>query len=147
MFLHGPLGLLPFAPISRVDPADATRIKSVIQERLVNEATRSQRDLLSAALVQLLALRYDDSQINLWRDMMATHDISHTYRAKMFRDEGRFEEAREGIVEQGTDKFGPLPAEAETAINNAIADLGRLHTLRKRILKVSSWQELLADVC
>jgi hypothetical protein len=144
-FLTGPLGMLPFAPIARVDLNAAAHVKLVIKDRLQHEATRSQRDILAAALVQLLALRYDDESINFWRDMMATLDISKTHLAEMFREEGRLEEKRADVLRMGRKKFAaPAPPEAKAAIE-AITDLDRLNELIDRALDVSSWQDLLSN--
>src|SRR5205807_101440 len=83
--------------------------KTLIKDRLQNEATRSQRELLSAALVQLLALRYKRDEIAFWRDLMATLDISKTDLAEMFREEGRLEQTRADVLRMGRKKFG-VPA-------------------------------------
>jgi hypothetical protein len=59
------------------------------------------------------------------------------------RDEGRIEEAQEMILLQGSDKFGS-PSDAITAALKTITDLERLHRMGRRVLIVSSWDELLA---
>jgi len=143
-FLKGPLGLLPFAPISQIDRADAPRVKSIIQGRLATEATRSQRDVLRAALVQLLALRYDKQEIAFWSDMMATLDISKTDLAEMFREEGRLEKTRADLIRFAKKKFKAPPPPETQSVLLGITDVQRLDDLMDRILDVDNWQELLA---
>jgi hypothetical protein len=147
-FLRGPLALIPLAPVANVDQTDVPSVLSEVKGRAYREATRSHADTLWAAAIQLLALRYDEDSINRWEDVMATLDISKTPLANMFRKEGRVEgrveEAREGILTQGTKRFGAITPEAKAAVGN-ITDLARLHALRDRLLDVNSWQELLAE--
>lgn len=144
-FLSGPLGMLPFAPVARVDPATAGHVETVIKERLQHEATRSQRDILGAALVQLLALRYDDNEINLWRDMMATLDVANTPLFKKWAEEARVREAQTNLLRMAEKKFrSPPPPEAAAAVAGTI-DLNRLRDLQDRVLDVNSWQELLSN--
>ena len=89
-FLNGPLGLLPFAPISRVNATEFPRVKLRIEERLAKEATRSQSETLRSALFQLLALRYNESEIGFWSDLMATLDISKTPLVKSIETKPQF---------------------------------------------------------
>ncbi len=147
-FLNGPLGLLPLAPLSKFDPADAARVKKVIEQRIKAEASDSLGLTLRTALVNLLALRYDECEIAFWSDLMATLDISHTPLANMFRKEGRVEGRIEGqivmFLEMGEDKLGE-PADAVRATIQAITDEARIRQLRRRLPVVNSWDELLAE--
>jgi hypothetical protein len=69
---------------------------------------------------------------------------STTYQAivREGREEGRTEEARRMLLLQGETKFG-RDAAARAQIEG-IADLARLEELGVRIVKASSWEELLA---
>jgi hypothetical protein len=144
-FLQGPLGLLPFAPIALVDRTDATRVKSVIKDRLINEASRSQREILAVALIQLLALRYDKNEVGFWRDLMATLDISKTPLVKMFQEEAQLEQARADLLRMAQKKFGSPATPEAASIVAATSDLSRLNELMERVFDVDSWQELLAS--
>ena len=83
---------------------------------------------------------------------MATLDISKTPLANMYRREGRDEGRTEGrtegrretLLEQGTEKFGEPPVEIANTIA-AIADDLRLRDLLKRLIKATTWQNLLAE--
>ncbi len=65
---------------------------------------------------------------------------SVTYQAII--EEGEAKEARKMILLQGGSKFGEPSAEAEAALN-ALSDVGQLEKLGVRLLRVSSWEELL----
>lgn len=58
--------------------------------------------------------------------------------------EGRAEEARRMLLRLGRAKLGPADA-ATVAALEALTDLDRLEALGERLLKVASWQELLAE--
>ncbi len=146
-FLTGPLGLVPLAPLARIEPGDAPRVKATIADRLTREAGRSEGDALRLCLFELLGLRYDDEGVVFWRDLMATLDFSKTYLAGMLRNEGRTEGKAEGrretLIEQGTEKFGPPLPEVRATIES-LTDEGELRRLLSRVLHVESWADLLA---
>ena len=58
------------------------------------------------------------------------------------KDVGAREELRKVLLLLGQDRFGPASARVSRALN-AINELERLEGLTVRLLKVSSWQELL----
>jgi hypothetical protein len=66
---------------------------------------------------------------------------SVTYQAIV--DEGRLEEARQTLLELGSEQLGQPSEDIEQAIGQ-ITDLDRLHQLRRRLRNVGSWKELLA---
>lgn len=65
---------------------------------------------------------------------------SVTYQAII--EEGQAKEARKIIFMLGSSKFGEPSAEAEAALN-ALSDVRQLEKLGVRLLRVSSWDELL----
>lgn len=142
LFLNGPLGLLPFAPIAQVRAQDVPRVKSIIEERLKVEASRSQRDILSAALVQLLALRYDEVEVAFWRDLMATLDISGTPLVKMWQAKAVLERAREDVLRLGRKKFASPPPPQSEAFLRSATDLSLFDEMMDRILDANNWAEL-----
>jgi hypothetical protein len=149
--LAGDLGLLPLAPLGKLpdDVAVTDGLASVIQrliERLEREAPLDQaRRLLTAAYV-LTGLRIPDKAAarQLFQGVRAMRE-SVTYMAILDegRDEGRIDEAKKIILRLGRELFGP-PDEATAATLAAIEDLERLEFLSDQLLKVKSWQELLA---
>jgi Domain of unknown function (DUF4351) len=142
--LRGPLAMLPLTPLTRVDPDEVPRVLSEMNRRTDHEATRAQAETLWAATFQLLALRYDQTTIERWRDFMATLDISKTPLVKMIQRDAAVEQARASLLRQGQKKFGtPAPGEIQATISG-LADLDRLNALSERLLDVNSWQELLA---
>jgi hypothetical protein len=146
-FLTGPLALLPFAPLAAVTPAAAPELGQRIKARLEADGTRANWEWVTTALMQLLGLRYDEGEIDDWRDLMTTLDFSKTHLAEMLRDEGRddgrIEEARNTILAMGSRRYGEAPADVASQIS-VLADLDRLHALRDRLFDATSWQELLS---
>jgi hypothetical protein len=65
---------------------------------------------------------------------------SVTYQAIVQR--GKVQVAREWLLYLGQERFG-APEEAVRAMLNAIADPEPLEEMKKRLLHVDSWQELL----
>ncbi len=57
-------------------------------------------------------------------------------------DEGREEQVKEDILRLGQQRFG-FPDESITARLSGITDLDRLNRLIERLLKATSWQDLL----
>lgn len=66
---------------------------------------------------------------------------SVTYQAIL--EEGRVDGIKKMLLVLGTDRFG-APDEATSAVIGAINEEARLEELSKRLLHVSSWEELLA---
>jgi hypothetical protein len=65
---------------------------------------------------------------------------------KVLEDRGAGKHAKELIVRQGSELFGePPPAVRETLDRISVYDLVRLDGLLLRLLKVNSWEELMAE--
>jgi hypothetical protein len=141
--LQGPLALLPLAPITAVDQQAARPVISEVRERLQREATRSESERLWNATSILLAFRFQANDLDELRDFMASVDLFETSFARLAQGIGAIREARTMLLELGAEKFGPVPAEVEATIQ-AIEDIPELRRLTKRVIAVSSWQELLA---
>jgi len=148
--LAGPLGTLPLAPLGQLPEGASLEegLATVIQrlvERVWSEATPEKAKLLLTASYILTGLRvHRDVALNLFRGVRAMRE-SDTYLAILDegRDEGRLEEAKKWLLELGREQLGP-PDESVTAAITALMDLERLGRMRSRLLKVGSWQELLA---
>jgi hypothetical protein len=99
----------------------------------------SLRRLLTAAFV-LTGLRVPrEVATNVFQGVRAMKD-SDTYMAIL--DEGREIEARKWLLFQGEERFG-APEESVKTRLESITDLERLERLGRRLLRASSWQELL----
>lgn len=145
-FLAGGVGTLPLAPLCQlpgnltVDEALAGVIRRVAERIQAEAAPESVGDLLTATFV-LTGMRVEPIRaVELFRGVSAMH-ASSTYQYIL--DEGRVAEARRILLLIGEVRFGAAD-EASSAALEAIADLGRLERMSKRLLSVSSWQELLA---
>lgn len=144
--LSGPLGTLPLAPLCRLpenmpmEDALAGVIRR-IDERLRRDTSPPTSALLLSAAYVLTGLRLPRERANqLFQGVRAMRESS-TYQAIL--EEGAIGEAQGMILLQGRDKFGS-PSEAITAALRTITDLERLRRMGRRILIVSSWNELLA---
>jgi hypothetical protein len=147
-WLSGGLGLVPLAPLGDVRQQDLPSVIARMKQRLEREAPPGQAaDLWSAAYI-LMGMRYEEALVQRLLQGVLTMKESVTYQA-IIREgeakgkaEGKAEEARRLIFLQGRDKFGEPPMEAEAALN-ALSDVNRLEELSLRLLRVSSWKELL----
>jgi hypothetical protein len=144
--LAGHLGTLPLALLCRLpenvpmEDALADVIRRM-DERLQRETSPPESALLLSAAYVLTGLRLPRERADhLFQGVRAMRESS-TYQAIL--DEGRIEEAQGMILLQGRDKFGS-PSDVITAALKTITDLERLHRMGRRILIVSSWDELLA---
>jgi len=143
-FLNGPLGLVPFAPLADVKTDDLPMILTAVKARIDRDASRSDGEFLRETTFQLLALRYDKVFIHKMREFMTKLDLSQNSWVQAIRQEGAVEEAREGILALGEEKFGSIPDSIRSSLER-IDDLGRLHLVRKRLIRAKSWQELLSE--
>ena len=149
--LQGGLATLPLAVLGRLP--DALRLTdalaSVVKrlaERLQQEAAGEQAKRLLAAAYILTGLRLpkpeDVSQV--FRGVSIAMRESVTYQAILNegRNEGRIEELHRTILRLGRERFGEADETIRQSIE-AIADIDALEDLSLRLLKVSSWAELL----
>lgn len=146
------LGKLPDA--LRLEDALADLIKR-LEQRLHQEAAGKQAERLLTAAYVLTGLRLpkpkDVSQ--LFRGVSIAMRESVTYQAILEegREEGRVEGREEGRVEElhrtvlrlGRERFGEADETTRQNIE-AIRDIDALEELSVRLIKVSSWGELLA---
>jgi predicted transposase YdaD len=139
------VGLLPLAPLTDEAAANLEPVVKRVNERLKGEAPADLAGKLMTATFVLMGLRYEaDLTAQLYREVTQMEESS-TYQLILSRGEarGRVEEARETLMDVGQLKFGEPDAAQRVAIE-AITDRQRLRLLTRRVLAVSSWQELLA---
>jgi predicted transposase YdaD len=140
--LRGGLGILPLAPLADVERSRLPAIMEQIDERFERDATPSGAGDLRAATLLLLGLRYDRSEARQLLQGVKGMRESSTYQAIL--DEGQVVRARRDVIELGTEKFGP-PDSATVAAIERLDDLDILSRLLRRILRTSTWEELLAS--
>jgi hypothetical protein len=140
--LSGGIGVVPLAPLGKVEPAAIPAVLLRMDERVRRDVSPSRIDELRTATRFLLGLRYDRSQILAWIQEMTWVRESSLWQIAV--DEGRVDEARRLVLELGAERFGP----PEQAVVDAIARIDD-HDGLKRLIRdtftASSWQELLAD--
>jgi hypothetical protein len=141
--LNGGLGILPLAPVAKVEPGRVPEVIRQLNERFRRDASPTIADDLWSATLLLLGLRYDATEAR----QLLPGDIqmreSTTYQAIL--EEGRVDEVRHDIIELGAEKFGP-PDRATVAAIDGLNDLDTLRRLLRTILRTTTWQDLLATI-
>jgi predicted transposase YdaD len=152
-FLNGPLGLVPLAPLAKIEEPDLPATISEMRTRIDGQPDRPLAAKLWTACFLLMGLRFNEAVINNVLSGVMQMEESVTYQAilrrgmeqglREGRTEGRAEEAVSMLLLQGGEKFGSPAPEQERTLRS-IHDLTKLETLIKRILKANTWDELLA---
>lgn len=155
--LAGGPGTLPLAPISAVSEAELPGILDQMKDRMRATQLPVDSDELWTATYILMGLRYpEDLMRQLLRKVMGMKE-SVTYQAIVAegvakglaqgltqgREQGAVEGLQKTVRRLGQELFGP-PDESTKAALKAIDDLEELERLSLRLLKVDSWQALLA---
>jgi hypothetical protein len=148
--LTGGRGTLPLAMLARVPSRrnlekGLARVVREIDERLQHEATPEEAALLMSDAYILTGLRVPrETATRLFQGVRSMRESS-TYQAILDegRGEGRIEGIHEMLLLQGREKLG-RPTEAEMQTLAGITDVDQLRRLAAAILRVDSWQALLA---
>lgn len=156
-FLNGGLGLVPLAPLGAVTEAELPGVIRRMQQRIDREAGPDEAGTLWTAADVLMGLRYSRELVgDLLRGVRGMKE-SVTYQAIVEegvekgrlegklegRLEGRLEEARQTLLDLGAERLRMPSEDVESAVRR-ITDLEQLRRLRRRLLHVSTWEELLA---
>lgn len=142
--LAGSLGTLPLAPLAAVSPAEVPAVLRRMAERIQAEAARSEATLLWAATSLLLGLRYPPGGSHQVLEGVRTMWNVDWVRDSSTPQMWQAEVAQRIVLAQGQERFGP----PDTRIRETIEDIwevDQLERLAVRLLKVSSWDELLAE--
>jgi hypothetical protein len=143
--LGGGLATLPLAPLCNLAEGDSLvdRLREVllaVEDRLQREASEGMVRRLFTATLELASMRVDRKQARaLIQGIPAMRD-SIIYEAIL--DQGRLDWAQRNLLRQGRIQCGEPNEETRQAVL-AITDLERLEQLSERLLKVTTWQELL----
>jgi len=150
-FLIGALGTLPLAPLAASTRAKLPGLLQQMDERFADEAPLAEAAKLRVVTYTLLGLRFRPEIVDqLMPGLHAMRD-SLTYQAIIA--EGRAEGLSQGvsqgeqrlILRMGSARFGAPDGLTRSRIE-AITSTDTLERLGERILTVSSWNELLADL-
>jgi hypothetical protein len=113
-----------------------------MKERLSAPRVRSEAPRLWTATFVLLGLRYSEAVAARLLEGVSAMEESVTYQAILRK--GRTQEAQAMLLRVGSEKLGE-PDEQSRAAVEAIQDTERLEGLAVRVLRSSSWEELLAQ--
>jgi hypothetical protein len=153
--LEGDVGAWPLAVLGKLDPGESLESgMAVVVERLIERLDRElpkepARRLLTASYV-LSGLRVEKKvAIDFFKGAQAMRE-SVTYMAIVEEgvekgvEKGQIKEVRKLIKQLGREMLGP-PSKKVIAVIAGIHDLDRLEALHKRVVKVKTWKELLAE--
>jgi predicted transposase YdaD len=139
--LQSGLGLLPLAPLCGDAAENVASVVRQMSRRLDQEAKRAEKESIWAATYFLMGLRFDAA---LARQLIPRGEHmkeSTTYMATL--EEGAVAEARKILTRLGRVQFGVAPPQVVKQLE-AIESIEELEELNERVLKTSSWDELLA---
>jgi hypothetical protein len=146
--LAGGLGAVALAPLGAVTEAQLPGVIAQMKQRVDREASPSEADIVWSSAHLLMGFRYDPTLVQTLFQGVFDMTESATYQAILREGmaegmaKGELNEARKVLLLQGRSRFGEPPPEAMTALDN-LTDVSQLEQLAVRLLRVSSWQELL----
>lgn len=148
--LDGGIGLVPLAPLGRVEPARVPGLLRRMNERYSILAAPTVERELRAVSRFMLGLRYDEQQILKWIEQDMTwiresslYQIAVAEGREEGREEGRVEEARRLVLKFGEDRLGKPDSKALHALER-IDDLAVLERLIRGTFTAATWRELLS---
>jgi predicted transposase YdaD len=137
--LSGGLGTLPLAPISRVTERELSSVIKEMKTRLSGRGEARAKDLWTATYL-LMGLRYPLPLVDQLLREVVTMEESVTYQAIL--DRGAVRQAHTTLILQGRERFGNPTTDIRRVIEG-ITDLPYLQDLHVKLLRVSSWEDLL----
>jgi hypothetical protein len=144
--LGGGLGTLALAPLCDVSRDLLPGVIRRMEERLDREASPAEAATIWSSTYILMGLRYPaEFAAQLLQGVRGMKE-STTYQAILDegRGEGRIEGEKRMLLLVGSDRFGTPDARVRAALD-AIDSVEQLEQLSQRLLKVESWEELLAS--
>lgn len=147
--LQGGVGTLPLAPLCETGSLEVSEVIRRMDERLDRETQPAQAARLWTSAYILMGLRFQpDVSAALLQGVVRMKESS-TYQVIL--QEGRREgeqvgsvaEARRILLMLGEERLGPAPAEVRQLVERE-SGVERLEELVRRIVSVSSWDQLFA---
>jgi hypothetical protein len=139
--LQGGLGLLPLAPLCKDATENVATVVRQMARRLDQEAKRAEKESIWAATYFLMGLRFDAALARQLIPRGEQMKESTTYMATL--EEGAVAEARKILTRLGRVQFGRVPPQVLRRLDE-IDNVEQLEELSERVLRTSSWDELLA---
>jgi predicted transposase YdaD len=143
--LAGGAGTLPLAPLAAIPRRDVRQVVQQMEERIEQCATPGEAAGIWASTYILMGLRYSTDEAQRLLHGVPAMRESTTYQAilREGRAEGRADGARELLLRMGEQRFG-TPSGSVLREIKSIESVERLDELGLRLMRVNSWEELLA---
>lgn len=149
--LSGSLWTLPLAPVSAVDESALPGVIERMAARVIREVPADQAATIWSATYFMMGLRYPEAVAGQLLQGVRGMKESTTYQAVLAegraegRVEGRVEGARRVLLIQARKRFGPPDARTQATID-ALSDPQQIDRMAERLMDVTSWTELLAEL-
>lgn len=140
-YLTGGVGTLPLAPLADLSGRALTDVVRHMDARISSEVPSAAAATLWTCSYVLMGLRYRAEVISQVTQGVLKMRESTTYQAILA--EGSAAEARKLLLLLGTERFGEPDAGIRKRIEGE-SGIERLEELARRVLRVASWEELLA---
>jgi hypothetical protein len=129
-----------------VPTTDVPEVIQDIEARLARKTRFEFSGIIMQSTLILAGLRLGKDEIDAvqGRLPMRFRGLEKSSYFKRLEEKARIEEARKLLLSLGHDRFGPPDKKISREIK-AIPELKRLEELGRRLLKVSTWAELLAE--
>jgi predicted transposase YdaD len=147
--LAGGLGTLPLAPISAVPKDEVPGVVQRISDRMREARDRAQAERLWTATYVLMGLRFEQAFTDKLLGEVLGMEESVTYQAIVAKGRqqgieiGRVQEARANLLRLGREQFQLAAPPRIRRQLSKIEDRARLEELLTRVLRASSWEELM----
>lgn len=148
--LAGGPGILPLAPIAKIQKQRTPEIVQQMAGRLDRELPRPEAAELWTATYVLVGLKYDRAFARvLLRGVREIMKESTTYQEiveegfEQGKVQGRAEMRQDDLILMGTRRFGTEPDDSTVAAIRRTNDLEQLELMLLRVFEVEGWKDLL----
>lgn len=145
VFLDAGIGVLPLAPLGKIEAEELPELLRQMQLRLESEIPRSGWNEYWTGTRVLMGLKYPDELIEeLLKGIFQMFDIRESSTIQRFLNEGREEGTKQALVRVLTHRFGTVAPKLQEYIE-AVSDAEVLQILIDRALDVQHPEELLPE--
>ena len=144
--LRGDPGAWPLAPLANVPTTDVPEVIQDIEARLARKTRFEFSGIIMQSTLILAGLRLGKDEIDALQGRlpMRFRGLEKSSCFEWLKEQARIQQARDTLLRQGRIRFGPPGSQISREIK-AIRSLEHLVELSERLLKVSTWTELLDE--